>query len=311
MLVRPLDFLLVDSFIILRKINHMDSRAFLPIAFLHIFTFSIYTQEIVQLPLGLTDDAIEWKNPEREYFSNVWNNPVVTNVSQPTLSVYRPDHPNGCAVVICPGGALYALSIDSEGRDVAKWLNQKGVTAFVLKYRLVPTGEDATKEVMEDGPRVLEKARQLLPLAVSDGLNAIEHVRDHADQYQIDPRRIGIIGFSAGGAVTMGATYGCESKNKPDFIGPIYAWMDVVPEQAVPSDAPPMFALCATDDPLQLAPASVKLYSDWIKAGVSAELHMYSKGGHGFGMKKQNLPSDRWIERFTDWMDAQGLLSHN
>ncbi len=268
----------------------------------------LFSQHIIELPMDLTNDEIQWENAEREYFSEVWKNPVVTNVSKPTMSVFKADNPNGSAVIICPGGGLYALSIDSEGRDVAKWLNAQGVTAFVLKYRLVPTGEDGTQDIMKEGAQVLVRAGQVLPLAVADALNAIEHVRNHADRYQVDKDRIGIMGFSAGGAVTMGVTYGYEKENRPDFIGPIYAWMNVVPVHDVPDDAPPMFVLCASDDPLQLAPASVQLYSDWLKAGVATELHMYAQGGHGFGMKKQGLPSDQWIELFAKWMDAQGLF---
>ena len=272
------------------------------------YQINLWSQETIELPIDVVKEEINWDRSEREYYSEQWKNPVVSNVSKPTLTLFKSSKPNGSAVIICPGGGLYALSIDSEGRDVAKSLNEKGITAFVLKYRLVPTGLDATEEIMNDGPEVLIKAGTVLPLAISDGLNAVAHVRSNAERYQIDPNRIGLIGFSAGGAVTMGVAYDCDENDRPDFIGPIYAWMNVVPEHPVPNKAPPMFAMCATDDPLQLAPASVKLYMDWIEAGKTAELHMYARGGHGFGMKKQNLPSDHWIERFTDWMDAEGFM---
>jgi len=258
--------------------------------------------------LPITVDAnTTWPTEEREYHSTTWDNTVVSNVSKPTMTVYKPTKPNGTAVVICPGGGLYALSIESEGRAVARWLSERGVTAFVLKYRLVPTGVDATSEIMED-PNVIVKAKKILASAVSDGLNAIQHVRDNAAKYGVQKDRIGIIGFSAGGAVTMGTTYTYTAKNKPNFIGPIYAWMDVLSHQEVPVDAPPLFVLCASDDPLNLAPASVKLYQQWLAAKKPAELHMYSEGGHGFGMKKQALPSDSWIDRFGDWLGTQGLM---
>jgi len=270
----------------------------------------LMAQEVVELPINFEDESIIYSNTEKEYFSNIWNNQVVTNVSKPTLTVYKPapGTANGTSVIICPGGGLYALSITSEGREVAEWLSERGVTAFVLKYRLVPTGEDGTSEIMNDGDQVLVKAGKVLPLATEDALNSIAHVRSNADQYGVDRNKIGLIGFSAGGAVTMAVAYGYAQNNRPDFIGPIYAWMNVVPPHPVPDDAPPMFALCATDDPLGLAPASVQIYSDWITAGVPAELHMYSKGGHGFGMKKQDLPSDHWISRFGDWMEAHDLI---
>ncbi len=266
-----------------------------------------FSQETIALPNS--DSDLTWPTKEREYMSQIWNNPVTTNVSDPELLVYKPENPNGVSVIICPGGGLYALSIDSEGRDVAKWLNTKGVTAFVLKYRLVPTGVDGTADIMKEGEQVLVRAGQVLPLAVEDGLNAIRHVRENAASYNLDPSKIGLIGFSAGGAVTMGVTYAYTEATRPDFIGPVYAWMDVVPSQEVPADAPPMFAVCATDDPLNLAPASIKLYQEWTAAGKATELHMYAKGGHGFGMKKQNLPSDSWIERFDEWMIGQSLYA--
>lgn len=268
---------------------------------------SIVSQEVITLPNSATD--LNWPTEEREYMSHVWGNMVTTNVSKPEILVYKPENPNGVSVIICPGGGLYALSIDSEGRDVAQWLSKKGVTAFVLKYRLVPTGVDGTSDIMNEGDQVLIRAGNVLPLAVEDGLNAISHVRKNAATYHIDPNKIGLIGFSAGGAVTMGVSFAYTKATRPDFIGPVYAWMDVVPEHEVPADAPPMFVVCAADDPLNLAPASVKLYQDWTDAGKISELHMYTKGGHGFGMKQQNLPSDTWIERFNDWMIGQGLYS--
>lgn len=278
------------------------------VLFISMSTFSnLSSQEVIELPITVNTNT-KWKNPEKEFFSSVWNTQVVTNVSKPTMAVYRPTNPNGTAVVICPGGGLYAHSINSEGIDVAKWLVKKGVTAFVLKYRLVPTGDDGTVDINNDGEQVIVRAKKILPAAVSDALNAIQHVRDNSTKYSISKDKIGIMGFSAGGAVTMGATYTYGPKNKPNFIGPVYAWMNVLSDQKVPVDAPPMFALCATDDPLNLAPASVKLYQEWIAAKKPAELHMYAKGGHGFGMKTQNLPTDNWIERFVEWLAVQGFM---
>lgn len=266
----------------------------------------LMSQEVIDLPITVAANA-DWPMPEKEYYSSIWANPVVSNVSKPSMYVYKASNPNGTAVVICPGGGLYALSIDSEGRDVAKWLAERGVTAFVLKYRLVPTVDDATKEIGED-PNVISKAKKMLSASVSDALNAIEFARSNSDKYGLDKNKIGLIGFSAGGAVTMGATYTYTDKNKPNFIGPIYAWMNVLSFQDVREDAPPLFVVCASDDPLNLAPASVKLYQQWLDAKKPAELHMYSKGGHGFGMKKQNLPSDNWIDRFGDWLTTNGLM---
>ncbi|MEM1122375.1 MAG: alpha/beta hydrolase [Bacteroidota bacterium] len=271
---------------------------------------SISAQKIIKLPVTLEDETIEWAKKEKQFFSKIWNTDVVANVVKPTMQVFKPEEGKntGTSVIICPGGGMYALSIATEGNMVAEWLAERGVTAFVLKYRLVPTGEDATADMIKDGARVLLKAGNVLPLGISDGLNAIQYVRENAKEYQLDPNKIGIMGFSAGGSVAMGATFNYDEADKPNFVIPVYAWMDIIPMSPVPADAPPIFVVCASDDPLNLAPASVNIYSAWLAAKKSAELHMFAKGGHGFGMRTQNLPSDQWIERLGEWMLDQGLL---
>lgn len=271
-------------------------------------TTLIHSQEIIQLPYTPSSTVV-WQGGEKNYFSDIWQTQVVTNVSVPTMEVFRPNEAdnNGTAVIVAPGGGLYGLSINSEGNDVAKWLNKKGITAFVLKYRLVPTGEDGVKEAGEAGSKIYENVAPILPLAIQDGLKAIEEVRNNATLYRIDPSKIGFMGFSAGGAVTAGVTFNYSRENRPDFIVPVYPWMPVVGNYEVPEDAPPALIICASDDPLELAPPSVDLYSAWLKAGKTAELHMYAKGGHGFGMRHQNLPSDKWIERFYEWSVSEGF----
>lgn len=269
-----------------------------------------FAQEIIELPHE-NAEGTTWEGDEKAYYSEIWQNDVVTNVSVPTMEVFRPESPNGTSVIVAPGGGLYALSITSEGTDVAKWLNEKGITAFVLKYRLVPTGEDGVKEITDDGaknPAIIgQRVMPVLPYSYADGLSAIAYVRENAANFKIDPKKIGFMGFSAGGAVTLGVAYNYTAANRPDFLVPVYAWTLVMPIQEVPADAPPMFVICASDDPLGLAPGSIELYSSWLKASKPVGLHMYSKGGHGFGMKKQGLPSDHWIERFYDWSVAEGI----
>lgn len=267
-------------------------------------------QEIVHLPIIKNDSSIKWPDQEKDYFSNIWQTRVVTNVSKPSMMVYRAPEgiSTGTSVVICPGGALYAHSIESEGIAVAEWLAKRGITAFVLKYRLVPTGDDATKEISEEWEEGTQKAANLLHLSVDDALQAIAHVRTHTAVYNIDPNKIGLMGFSAGGAVTMGATYSSDATNRPNFIAPIYAWMDIVPKSSMPSDAGPAFIACASDDPLGLAPASVQIYQDWMAANNLSELHMYANGGHGFGMRPNGNNSDKWIEHFGEWLRGQGLM---
>ena len=277
-----------------------------------LMSFTILAQErVVPLYDGTAPGSETWTHEEKVNDHNQWQTRVVYNVAKPSLTVMLPDPAtaNGTAVVICPGGAFYALSIDSEGLDVARWLNSKGVACFVLKYRLVPCKtDDPTREVMLAGGGLDGIVAPIVKLAAADGQAAIGHVRKHAKEYRVNPERIGIMGFSAGGTVTASVAYHYTKETRPNFVAPIYLQYDWALKGPVPSDAPPMFILAATDDPLGLASHSVALYSDWIKAKKSAEMHMLAKGGHGFGMRKQNLPSDRWIERFAEWLDGQGLL---
>jgi acetyl esterase/lipase len=271
-------------------------------------------QKVIRLYEGAAPGSESWNQQEKEYFSKAWNTQVVTNVTVPTLTVYAPDAgaANGTGVVICPGGGFLALSINSEGIDVAKWLAAKGVTAFVLKYRLFPTGEDGTTEFMTRlaTPKKLEEVTTTtVPLAVADATAAVSYVRKHAAEFGVSPTRIGLMGFSAGGTITGAVAFGYTAESRPDFVAPIYAYMGAVKAADVPNDAPPMFIAAASDDQLGLAPDSVHLYEKSLAAKKPVELHMYSKGGHGFGMRKQELPSDHWIERFGDWLRLQGLLT--
>ena len=271
-------------------------------------------QDVIPLYPGIAPGSTQANYPEKQYYSTVWHTDVVTNVTQPTLTVFKPspELKNGTAIVICPGGGFMALSIASEGTDVAKYLAAKGVTAFVLKYRVAHTGEDATKEfgpLYADRKKFNRNMKTIEPLAVADGLAAVTYVRKHASEWGVSPDRVGIIGFSAGGFVTAEVAVHYTSEGRPAFVAPIYAGA-LSKNAPVPSDAPPMFIAAATDDSLGLAPASIALYQKWTAAHKPAELHMYAKGGHGFGMRKQNLPTDHWIDRFTDWMQLQGFLSN-
>jgi acetyl esterase/lipase len=274
---------------------------------------SLSAQEVIHLYSGAAPGSEDWNYPEKQYFSKVWNTEVVTNVTRPTLTVYKPDAAlaNGTSVVICPGGGFMALSIASEGTEVAKWLASRGVTAFVLKYRLAHTGEDATQEFTElfqDKERFGKMITQIVPLSIADGLASMTYVRRHAADWNLAPDRVGIIGFSAGGTVTAAVGFRYTPESRPVFLAPIYAAASAMKDAPVPADAPPMFLAAATDDQLHLAADSVQLYTQWTAALKSAELHMYAKGGHGFGMRKQGFPSDHWIERFGEWLDSQGLL---
>ena len=274
---------------------------------------SAASQNVIPLYEGTPPGSEPANYPEKEYFSKLWNTEVVTNVTKPTLTVFKPapGTANGTAIVVAPGGGFMALSITSEGTDVAKYLAAKGVTAFVLKYRLAHTGEDATQEftdLFNDRQKFGEIVGKVIPLSIADGQAAVTYVRQHASEWGISPDRVGIIGFSAGGTVAAGTAFHYAPDGKPAFVAPIYAAAGRLKDSTVPADAPPMFIVAATDDNLGLAPDSIALYEKWREAKKSVELHMYAKGGHGFGMHVHNIPTDHWIDRFADWLDLQGFL---
>jgi acetyl esterase/lipase len=275
---------------------------------------NLFAQEkVIPLYLGAAPGSESWTQQEKENRTNLWQTRVVFNVAKPTLTVFpaAPAKANGTAVIICPGGGFFALSIDSEGFDVARWLAAKGVTCFVLKYRLVECKtDDPTQELTTKWANLAEIVAPVIKLALTDGKAAVGYVRQHAAEYGVKPDRIGIMGFSAGGTVTAAVAYNYSPETRPNFVAPIYLQYEWVPKpDAVPADAPPMFILAATDDPLGLAPHSVNLYRDWTAAGKSAELHLFSKGGHGFGMRKQKVATDHWIERFAEWLEVLGWLN--
>lgn len=270
-------------------------------------------QKVITLYDGIAPGAESWTWPEAESDSNAWNSKLVYNVSKPTLTVFAPaaNAATGTGIVICPGGAFFALSINTEGTEVAKWLVKKGVTCFVLKYRLghILTNEPAKEISSKMGtPEFQKEASVIVPLAIEDGKKALAYVRNHAEEYGIDKNKIGIIGFSAGGTVATSAAFNYDAQNKPNFVGSIYPFFPPEYVNNIPADAPPLFIAAATNDGLQLAPHSSNLYQQWLVAKRPAEIHIYAEGNHGFGMREQHLPSDTWIDRFGDWMKMNGWL---
>jgi acetyl esterase/lipase len=239
---------------------------------------------------------------------------TVRNVTQPALYPVLPDarKANGTAVIIAPGGAFLALSFDTEGREVAKYLAARGITCFVLTYRVDSTPKDiggflqAIADRMGHAPPKMthgDITSRAEPLAQADALSAIAYVRSHAADYSIDPHRIGLMGFSAGGMTTMNVATSYQTKTRPDFLGVIYGAM---PQRPVPSDAPPAFIALAADDPL-LGYASIPMFDAWRGAGKSVELHIYAHGSHGFGMRKVGTSADHWIDDYYNWLLAEGL----
>lgn len=274
----------------------------------------IYSQnQVIPLYNGPILGSESWNWEEAENTINDWGLRIVYNVTKPTLTVFKPEEgkANGTSIVIAPGGAFRALSIDNEGYAVAKWLVKKGVTCFVLKYRLIKS--NTTNPVTEmnaiwGSEKFDQQNKALIPLAIADGRVAIAYVREHANEFKLDPNRIGIMGFSAGGTVTAGTAYGYTETNKPNFIAPIYAYFPKEFQAKLDSTAPPAFIIAASDDNLDLASHSVNLYNQWLANKQPAELHLYAKGGHGFGMSVQK-PTNTWIERFTDWLEMNNWMS--
>jgi acetyl esterase/lipase len=268
-------------------------------------------EKVVSLYDGLAPGSEEWKHTERQIKFGPAMTPVIVNVAQPTLTVFQPEagNANGTGVVICPGGGFCMLCIDHEGYDVARYLTAKGVTCFVLKYRLLQCGTENPMLEASSGGNFLEKVAPIIKLALADGLAAMAHVRTHAKDYGVHPDRIGIMGFSAGGIVAASVAYNYTAETRPGFVAPVYLAHDlVIKGDEVRGDAPPLFVVAASDDQFDLAPQSVAIYQAWVAAKRPAELHLYAKGGHGFGMNKQNLPCDTWADRFADWLQMQDLL---
>lgn len=289
-----------------------------------------------QIPAPLSSDAAGvfaiW--PGTPPGSEKWNwheqtshrgaNRMVRNVTVPTLTMYKPapGKANGTSVIIAPGGAFRFLMVDYEGVDMARWLTERGITAFVLRYRLIHTPEGeaqmtaylaelskalaATDTKSESPPPYNEETKAAIAIAEEDGRQAIRYVRQHAPEWSLDPHRIGIVGFSAGGGVVMGPVMQHDAASRPDFAAPIYpAYRTVTP---VPPDAAPLFIVIADDDKLISPSSSARLYMAWHAAGKPAELHIFRRGGHGFGTRRLNLPSDTWIDLFHSWMASSGFL---
>jgi len=270
------------------------------------YSFNLLGQEIITLPYDNT--GLDYQGPEVEKKGYLTDKNNFQNISIPTIQVFLPtgNLNTKTAMIICPGGGMRANAIHHEGFDVAKALNKKGISAFVLKYRLVPIHLIGKNEGL-DHPYSKEKKQ--LAYGHLDALNAITHVRENALKYEISPDKIGIMGFSAGGAVTMEATYKSSEKNRPNFIAPIYPWMKIVDDQEPPAYGPPIFIVCTTEDALKLAIPSAEIYTDWAEKNYISELHLYHHGKHGFGMRKTNYPVDNWFDNMVDWIDAIGMLN--
>lgn len=241
---------------------------------------------------------------------------VVRNVTRPTLQVFQPDAgtATGAAVIVAPGGGFRFLTMQAEGTEVARTLAARGVTAFVLKYRTIETPVDDRQHWRDFFVFMAQASARGGALnldaaagpAVADGLQALAIVRARAAEWGVDPARVGMIGFSAGARVTAGALLAEDPAARPAFAGLIYGatFNDAPP----PPGLPPLFLAVAGDDRLA-APTVMNFYLAAVRSGQQPELHVYAKGGHGFGMNRQGTSSDFWIKDLLNWLEVQELAN--
>ncbi|HEV2621925.1 MAG TPA: alpha/beta hydrolase [Frateuria sp.] len=225
---------------------------------------------------------------------------VVFDVTTPTLTTYLPDpaHATGTGVIVAPGGACLALTMDLEGTSVARWLQRQGIAAFVLKYRI-------QRKQQQGIPADLD-LRQACREGMADGIQAVRRVRQNAAAWGVSPHRIGFLGFSAGAMIASGALLQADAAARPDFAALIYgAPFGTLP--SIPRTLPPVFMAWAQDDDQARAAAS-RFYDALLAAGQRPEAHIYANGGHGFGLRRQGASSDHWIDAFAGWMQAQGFM---
>lgn len=238
----------------------------------------------------------------------------VRNVTRPTLTPFLPakGKETGTAVLVIPGGGFQFISISNEGWPVAQWFADRGIAAFVLKYRVEQTDESEAafaKAMMArfQAPRadapMPDGMAATIELARADAQTALRMIRGNAGKWNIDPAKIGMVGFSAGAMTTLATTLANDPKAMPAFVAPIYGPMEAV---TLPAAPPPMFAALAADDAL-FGKQGFGLIESWTKAGGSAEMHFYAAGGHGFGAQKKGTTSDLWFDQLIAWMKAKGF----
>jgi acetyl esterase/lipase len=279
---------------------------------------------------GAVPDALPHPKPEsvgpppgREWW------PRANDVSEPTMTMYPPRGRNtGVAVVVLPGGGYQFLAMDLEGTEICDWLTSRGITCVLLKYRVPDSGP-----TMHGGHRFYPK----VPTALQDAQRTLGLVRRHAAQWHIDPHKVGVMGFSAGGhlAASLGTHFATRAyapadsadrlSSRPDFTviaypGHLWAHEDEDPATRRPSDldlrpdvrpradTPPTFLVHAEDDDVDSPQQSLAYYVALKEAGVPAELHMYAHGGHAFGVRPTKFPVGQWPALAEQWLRTIGML---
>lgn len=250
---------------------------------------------------------------------------TVTDVVHPTLTVYLPDPDKafGSAVIVVPGGGLRMLSIDDSGTKVAQWLNERGIAAFVLKHRILPRSSPSwAMQLPANEPGgaspaelVIREANanpspddreltEVLHMAVADAQRALRMVRDNAAKWRVDPRKVGIMGFSAGGGVGVGTVLAPPGSPHPDFLISVFG--PSLQDVTVPEHAPPLF-MAVGQMHWNVTNGLVALFAKWKEAGKPAELHIYDQISGGVGMNPRGTPSDLWLESLEAWLQVRDL----
>ena len=287
-------------------------------------------QEIRLWP-GKAPGSENWTVPEATTTSPAGDR-TITNVSDPTVTVFHPaaESATRTAVVVAPGGALRLLGWDNEGVKVAQWLNSKGIAALVLKYRTLQTplqtlpgsarGRGAPPGLGAAGPGLRKELeirngnanpepddpalREVLSMGIADAQQALRLARRNAAAWRIDPARIGIMGFSAGGGIAVGTALAERSDASPDFLVSLYG--PSLQDVNVPAHAPPLFIAVGSTH-FNVTNGCLALFAAWKAAGKAAEIHVYDQVSAGFGMTKRGLPVDSWSDRLIEWLTARKL----
>lgn len=282
----------------------------------------------IRLWRGKAPGSESWTLPEVTTTSPTGDR-TITNVSDPTVTVFLPPPAGatGTAIIVAPGGALRLLGWDNEGVKAAQWLNSKGIAALVLKYRTLQTtpasgrgrgapppglagaGAGPRKEMeIRNGnanPEPDDPAlREVLQMGIADAQQALRLARRNAAAWRIDPARIGIMGFSAGGGIAVGTALAERSDASPDFLVSVYG--PSLQDVNVPAHAPPLFVAVGSTH-FNVTNGCLALFGAWKAAGKPAEIHVYDQVSAGFGMTKRGLPVDAWSDRLFEWLVARKL----
>ena len=255
-------------------------------------------QEVISLYDGPAPGSETWDWEEEEHFG------LITGVAHPTLTVYRPAEPNGVGMVVCPGGGFCFLAFANEGEGISRVLNERGVTCFVLKYRLFHD-PDIKRLASYFGEGKMDSiSAGTIPLALDDAANAIRYIRSHAADYGIDPERIGITGSSAGGCITMGTAMAATADDcRPNFAVACYPYLSPHILRQAPSKPLPLFIAACSDDSMVPVTHSLEFYKLWLEKGQKVEMHLYQKGEHGFVCIPKSLEVDTWTDSLFRWFE--------